>query len=688
MAKERKDTPSGANQFSVYAQRDTDSTQVDWGVIAKDLTTEVKRISEDRAKRRNDIEVSTQEAMKELSLVADLDNQSVNGFVIRGGNFSKNALQTQMELLRNGAIKPEEYQLFMQQQKDGYANLSLFAKNADDKYKAAMARLQNGEDGNQIASDLEIAFNKGTFDYTDLKNKQLISNPSTGEMLIVTLQDDGNGNMVIPDLKKNPEMYQSLATLNNRTAFQLDRRNTGLLTDKIVENLGTVITSKIQDRASIYVDGGGVISEEFFGQIWKELGTDSTYGEWIEDQVSTVTGQADDLSSMNAAQVLSNKGVKFSLKDEPGTIQYRTDGNGMPVVMLTPDQMEDARRTVQLQIESKLDKKTTQTQGFAGKESQIELENVRAKNKLKLQKEKEKNKPDKFKDTQISYMRRLDLLIDGDQASFDAAAKEISTEINNATDDPSKKIREWSRDDENITVLYQDGRTQTFSRQGKREDIRRSLYPSTTPAKFNGKTNNFDTALRSAGKGSDIIGEVRGTLSSRVAEKPFSVKPSQSKIGRVGDDKLPSLTGVDILRENIAYNKKKPNKPNLENYWGKDGWRKGTRKKETETAVSAVFAAYLPRKVLNESSIAIDENTGMLTVLYDDEPITITGVTDVELNSDVSLAKLNRMIQEAAVEVTKKENEKIEKRNNPKPEEDNLSPKPNGNVGGFITKKK
>ena len=55
MAKERKDTPSGANKFSVYAQRDTDSTQVDWGVIAKDLTTEVKRISEDRAKRRNDI---------------------------------------------------------------------------------------------------------------------------------------------------------------------------------------------------------------------------------------------------------------------------------------------------------------------------------------------------------------------------------------------------------------------------------------------------------------------------------------------------------------------------------------------------------------------------------------------------------------------------------------------------------
>ncbi len=366
--RERRDTPSGANQFSVYAQRDTDSTQVDWGVIAKDLTTEVKRISEDRAKRRNDIEVSTQEAMKELSLVADLDNQSVNGFVIRGGNFSKNALQTQMELLRNGAIKPEEYQLFMQQQKDGYANLSLFAKNADDKYKAAMERLKNGEDGNQIASDLEIAFNEGTFDYTDLKNKQLITNPSTGEMLIVTLQEGKDGKMVIPNMKDNPELYQSLATLNNRTAFQLDRRNTGKLTDKIVDNLATVITAEDITTYSIGKGGGGIETIEDFTQLFNEKSRDLDFDTWMQTQIDTVAGQEDDESSMNAAQVLSNTGVKFSLKDEPGTIQYRTNGNGMPELMMTPEQIDQARDIVQKQIESKLIQKIEYTKGMSGQQ--------------------------------------------------------------------------------------------------------------------------------------------------------------------------------------------------------------------------------------------------------------------------------------------------------------------------------
>ena len=369
MAKERKDTPSGANKFSVYAQRDTDSTQVDWGVIAKDLTTEVKRISEDRAKRRNDIEVSTQEAMKELSLVADLDNQSVNGFVIRGGNFSKNALQTQMELLRNGAIKPEEYQLFMQQQKDGYANLSLFAKNADDKYKAAMKRLENGEDGNQIASDLEIAFNEGTFDYTDLKNKQLITNPSTGEMLIVTLQEGKDGKMVIPDLKKNPELYQSLATLNNRTAFQLDRRNTGLLTDKIVDNLGDVVTS-IQSNYTVLGGGGRIEKTTGIRQAWDSslMNEPGAYDKWMSDSVDAVAGKRDNPNNFNAMQVLTNTGVKLSLKDEPGTIQYRTNGNGMPELMMTPEQIDQARDIVQRQIESKLIQKVEFTQGFSGQQ--------------------------------------------------------------------------------------------------------------------------------------------------------------------------------------------------------------------------------------------------------------------------------------------------------------------------------
>jgi len=371
--RERRDTPSGANQFSVYAQRDTDSVQVDWGVIAKDISDEVTKISDERQTKRDELATSQRNTLNELSQVADLDNQSVNNFVIRGGNFSKNAMATQYELMTRGKIKPSEYQLFQQSVKDGYKNLSIFAKNADDKYKAAMERLAQGEDGNQIASELEIVFNEGTFDYTDLKNKQLITNPSTGEMLIVTLQDDGNGNMVIPDLKKNPELYQSLATLNNRTAFQLDRRDTGKLTTAAVADVGQIITA-VPRAYNVFKGGGAITSTEGLRQLWKEFpstdssGQKNTYDDWLSDSVDAIAGKIDNPNNFNAGQILANTGVKFSLKDEPGTIQYRTNGNGMPELMMTPEQINQARDIAQRQIESKLIQKVEMTQGFSGQQ--------------------------------------------------------------------------------------------------------------------------------------------------------------------------------------------------------------------------------------------------------------------------------------------------------------------------------
>ena len=371
--RERRDTPSGANQFSVYAQRDTDEVQVDWGVIAKDISDEVTKISDDRQTKRDEFATNLKTGLNELSQVADLTNQSVNNFVIRGGDFSKNAMMTQYELMTRGKIKPREYQLFQQSVKDGYKNLSLFAKNADDKYKAAMERLAQGEDGNRIASELEIVFNEGTFDYTDLKNKQLITNPSTGEMLIVTLQDDGNGNMVIPDLKKNPELYQSLATLNNRTAFQLDRRDTGKLTTAAVADVGQIITA-VPGAYNVFKGGGEITSTEGLRQLWEKFpstdssGQKNTYDDWLSDHVDVVAGKIDNPNNFNAMQVLANTGVKLSLKDEPGTIQYRTNGNGMPELMMTPEQINQARDIAQRQIESKLIQKIEMTQGFSGQQ--------------------------------------------------------------------------------------------------------------------------------------------------------------------------------------------------------------------------------------------------------------------------------------------------------------------------------
>ena len=444
--RERRDTPSGANQFSVYAQRDTDEVQVDWGVIAKDISDEVTKISDDRQTKRDEFATNLKTGLNELSQVADLTNQSVNNFVIRGGDFSKNAMMTQYELMTRGKIKPREYQLFQQSVKDGYKNLSLFAKNADDKYKAAMKRLESGEDGNQIASELEIVFNEGTFDYTDLKNKQLITNPSTGEMLIVTLQDDGNGNMVIPDLKKNPELYQSLATLNNRTAFQLDRRDTGKLTTAAVADLGDVVISTISDYTVL--GGGGVVGKTTgIRQAWDEslMNEPGAYDKWMSDSVDVVAGKRDNPNNFNAMQVLANTGVKLSLKDEPGTIQYRTNGNGMPELMMTPEQIDQARDIVQKQIESKLIQKIEYTKGMSGQQP-------RPKSTA------ETNEKDIKKD-KIHYIKEIDKVRSGNVDVINNMS--ITANAQRESLGRPKIVDIDQKNNEFITVTYDDGTSDT-----------------------------------------------------------------------------------------------------------------------------------------------------------------------------------------------------------------------------------
>jgi len=48
--------PSGANKYSIYAQRSVDSTQVDYNKVQKDLVTGLNLIQADRETRKAAIE--------------------------------------------------------------------------------------------------------------------------------------------------------------------------------------------------------------------------------------------------------------------------------------------------------------------------------------------------------------------------------------------------------------------------------------------------------------------------------------------------------------------------------------------------------------------------------------------------------------------------------------------------------
>lgn len=386
---ENTDRPTGANAYSIYVQRDVEATQVNWSEIAKNLTQGAEAIRDAREAKKQAINDATQKALEDLSKISGTDAQSLGKLLLNGSQFSKKTLQENMELLRAGLLDPNDYQLIMQQQLDSYKNLSEYVKGADAKYKIAMERLAAGEDGNAIASDLEIAWNEGTFGFGDLKNKRLITNPRNGELVLVTMVDDGTGTLVLPDPDKRPDLYQNTAYINIRSDFKLDRRNTNTLADGIVDNLATVITSSVGAYSAI--GGGGVVTSiEDFRQMFdnKEMqnylslenddGSGMTYDQFMSDQVSAITGDASDLNSMNAAQVLSGAGYKFvqSAEEakEKGITKYIIYNNvdGRPQVELTEGQMTEARNIARRAIESRIDLKIKQTQPDTGQQKRAE----------------------------------------------------------------------------------------------------------------------------------------------------------------------------------------------------------------------------------------------------------------------------------------------------------------------------
>ena len=488
--RENNDKATAANQYSVYVNRDTQATQVDWGQIAKDLTTGANKIRDGREAKKQAITDATNKTLNELAQIADVDNQSLGKLLINGSDFSKKTLMANMELLRNGGLDPKDYQLIMQSQLDGYKNLSLYAQGADAKYKEAMERLELGEDGQSIASDLEISWNEGTFGFGNLRNKRLITNPRNGELVLVTMQDDGSGNLVMPDPETNPEAFQNTAYINVATDFKLDRRNTNALADSITENLADVILSTSQEY-NLYSGGGQVTSIQDFrnlfdaetpdGKGYMDLKNDDgskiTYEQFMSDQVDSITGDKTDLGSMNAMQVLTGAGYKMVQSEaeakKKGISKYvlYKNVNGRPEIELTPEQMTEARNIAKRAIESRIDLKIKQTQEMAGREARPASPS-------------EEKGRERIRKTS-AYIRDINkVLTNPDIASSEATMRTLVTNINEqrggVENGGRPRINDIDINDDTIIITYESGEPTVIKRRIRDENDMDNIVSETS----------------------------------------------------------------------------------------------------------------------------------------------------------------------------------------------------------------
>ena len=140
---------------------------------------------------------------------------------------------------------------------------------------------------------------------------------------------------------------------------------------------------------------------------------------------------------------------------------------------------------------------------------------------------------------------------------------------------------------------------------------------------------------------------------------PYTIKGAGDPIIRAQGDKMPTVTGVASLQADTGRTA-----DNLEFYFFSGT---GTRKKEMDGAVNKVFKAYMPSSIRKNAKIEVDGKTGNLVVTYKGKKLSLPGVTDIKLNSDLTYVKLDQMLAEAAQDIINKRNTELANRKGGKP---------------------
>ena len=431
---ENKNIPQGANKYSVYAQRNVESTQVDWNKIAGELTKGAEAIRDERQGRKDAIDTETQNSIEQLSKIEGTNNQDAASLLINGSSMSVEALRVQTDMLKRGLIKPKDYKLFMQQQKNGYASLNTAVKGWDKWATEAKERLKIAEGTlGPKAGGLEIYQNNLTSALGNLKNKKLWSNPINGQLQLVTMgKDKGGSYNVMPDYYKNKAAYQNPNTMNDLMKYQQDRFSLPNATKGVTSKVGQIIKAFVSGPSYNVLTGGGAVKtvSDFrqFGEFGSDLsGKKITYDQWKQKQIDTITGRVGDANNENAAQVLFNSGgykyaqtIEEFKENNPGLDEsywIETDTSGSrPVPTLSPAQMKEARSLANTEIESQISHVETLTKGATGQQKQQDTANT-----TRVKEEEDRNK---------AYFKDIDKIITAPANEGSAVSQDRLTDMN------------------------------------------------------------------------------------------------------------------------------------------------------------------------------------------------------------------------------------------------------------------
>jgi len=223
--------------FNTFVPKDLTKTQIDWGTVATGLTKELSAIKKEREDKRSEYEDDTYKRNRELGDLETYDNNTLNQLVISASGSAQDYLSVRNEMFRRGLISETQYTKDMDRISGNFKDFNKAAKNYDASYKKYKDRLKADPSKNYLgSSSIEQKFAEGALAFGNLNGVVEYVNPTTGDISLVRLDDDGN-------IPKNPSEHMPFNGMNNRLNYELDQFNLAYEQKSIVDNLGVSIAA-------------------------------------------------------------------------------------------------------------------------------------------------------------------------------------------------------------------------------------------------------------------------------------------------------------------------------------------------------------------------------------------------------------------------------------------------------------
>lgn len=351
------------NRYSVYQGLDTDPS-INWGTVASTISDQLTLLKEAKLQERDAIDKATQDQMDQLNKLPDVNDRSLSKIVLEASDRSKEYLRREMDLVKRGLRKPKDYSLFMQSQKNGYSDFGNVVKNWDKWNTAKQEAITNG-----TQSDLDMFTAEDIESFGNLKNKTVMTNPANGQIQVVSMGLDKDGNYtVMPNAGKNPEAFANPGSINARMSFDEKRKDTTALVTAETAEIARIVEAGRSENGVVTTMEDYRQSPSF--DTWKtETTAKLTSNVYDTTQVLTQSGYVLGRTEAEARKKWESQygtGEDAKPFDASKFIKVNMSGE-KPVPQLSESQVNAAKDIVGNKIESQLDSIQSKTQGYDDK---------------------------------------------------------------------------------------------------------------------------------------------------------------------------------------------------------------------------------------------------------------------------------------------------------------------------------